>query len=79
MVGQFKFPDMTSVSILLISYTCCSIQFAKFWFHSNLSNNILHKNVQQLYFAAEDTEKKISREGSRQVFAKSTLDMTQNN
>jgi len=78
MVGQFKFPNTTSVLIPFISYTCCLIQFAKFWLRSNLSNNLLHKNVQQLYFSAEDLEKKISGEGSRQAFAKSTLDVTQN-
>jgi hypothetical protein len=34
-------------------------------------------NIQQLYFSAEDPETKITGEGSRQAFAKSTLDMTQ--
>jgi hypothetical protein len=46
--------------------------------HSNLSDSFLHTNVQQLYFSAEDPEKKISGEGSRQAFAKSTFDVTQN-
>jgi hypothetical protein len=78
MVSQFKFPNMTSLSVPCISYISCLIQFAKSWLHSNLSHNVLHMNVQQLYFSAEDSEKKISGEGSRQAFAKSTLDVTQN-
>jgi hypothetical protein len=35
-------------------------------------------NVQQLYFFAEDPEKRISGERSRQAFAESILDITQN-